>query len=75
MRTAPTSLEQSGTTSDYLIAYTNTASLCSSVPVYATATVNYAKTTYTLSSGLTAGWAVNCAANTANGTLAWSAEL
>jgi hypothetical protein len=75
MRTSPTALEQSGTASDYLIAYQDTASACSSVPTFSAASVNASTLTFTVGSGLTVGQAAQAASNSANSYLGWSAEL
>jgi hypothetical protein len=75
MRTNPSALEQSGTASDYLIAYQNTATACSSVPTFTNASVILGIVNYTVSAVLTAGNALTAGANSANSYLAWSAEL
>ena len=75
MRTNPSALEQSGTASDYLIAYQNTATACSSVPTFTNASVILGIVNYTVSAVLTAGNGLTAGANSANSYLAWSAEL
>ena len=75
MRTNPAALEQSGTASDYLIAYQNTATACSSVPTFTSASVILGLVNYTVSAVLTAGNGLTAGANSANSYLAWSAEL
>jgi len=75
MRTNPSALEQSGTASDYLLAYQNTATACSSVPTFTNASVILGVVNYTVSAVLTAGNGLTAGANGANSYLAWSAEL
>jgi len=75
MRTAPTSLEQTGTATDYQTVGSYGAITCSAVPTFNDATVNLARTHFTVASGLTAGQAGVSRAATSNGFLAWSAEL
>jgi hypothetical protein len=77
MRTAPASLEQSGTAGDYRIVRCGAAgsTTCSSVPTFATATVDRAFTSFAVSSGLSNSSAGAMDAAGANAFLAWSAEL
>jgi hypothetical protein len=75
MRTNPSALEQSGTASHYRIAHQATATNCSSVPTFSTATTEASQVTFTVSSGLTAGDASSLQTTGASGYLAWSAEL
>jgi len=75
MRVAPTALEQSGTASDYKVAYTNTAANCSSVPTFSNASKNIAASNFTVASGLTAGNGIGIESNATAAYLAWSAEL
>ena len=75
MRAAPSALEQTGTASDYGIAYLATGATCSSVPVFNNADTLGSTITFVVSSGLTAGQGSNVYSNNANGYLAWSAEL
>jgi hypothetical protein len=77
MRTAPTSLEQSGTAGDYRIVRCGAAgsTTCSAVPTFATATVDRAFTSFAVSSGLSNSSAGAMDAAGANAFLAWSAEL
>ena len=74
MRIAPTALEQSGTTTDYIIrdAVTNVA--LSSVPTFGIANLNSCLVNANGTS-LTAGRAVQLRASNTNAYLAWSAEL
>ena len=77
MRTPPTSLETTGTASNYRVRFLNSAATCSSVPTFFIADIDSSHVRFTVSSGLTAGdgiiGASNAAANVAY--LAWSAEL
>ena len=77
MRTPPTSLETTGTASNYRVRFLNSAATCSSVPTFFVADIDSSHIRFTVSSGLTAGDGVigasNAAANVAY--LAWSAEL
>jgi hypothetical protein len=75
MRTAPSALEQSGTAGDYLVAYLTAAQACSAVPTFSTASTHVSTVNFTISSSLTAGNAVQCASNSSNSYLGWSAEL
>lgn len=76
MRTTPTGLEQSGTASDYSVAYKSTGTACSSVPIYNNQTTTDSWVVlFTIASGLTAGEGLQCRSATANGYLGWSAEL
>jgi hypothetical protein len=76
MRTKPTALEQSGTASDYKIAYRTTAATCSSGPTYGGRSTRYTtEIGASISSGMTQGDCVSLRAKTANAYLAWSAEL
>jgi len=77
MRTAPASLEQSGTAGDYRIVRCGAASstTCSAVPTFAVATVDRAFTSFAVSSGLVNSGAGAMDAAGANAFLAWSAEL
>jgi hypothetical protein len=77
MRTAPASLEQSGTAGDYRIVRCGAAgsTTCSAVPTFATATVDRAFTSFAVSSGLSNSSAGAMDAAGANAFLAWSAEL
>ena len=75
MRANPSALEQSGTASDYLLAYQNTATACSSVPTFTNASVILGVVNYTVSAVLTAGNGLTAGANSANSYLGWSAEL
>jgi len=75
MRTAPSALEQTGTASDYGVAYLTTAAACSSVPVFSLASTDSVYLSFTVASGLTAGQGSTLYNNTANGYLGFSAEL
>jgi hypothetical protein len=78
LRIRPTALETSGTAGDYAIAHGITATTCSVVPTYSAPTNEFQSlTTFTVSSGLTAGQGSRgCSElNNANAYLAWSAEL
>jgi hypothetical protein len=75
MRTKPTALEQSGTAGDYRIAHQTSVTNCSSVPTFSAAEDFSARTTFTVSSGLTAGQAAMARSVNASAYLAWSAEL
>jgi len=76
MRTAPTSVEQSGTAGHYAVFNASGSQItCSAVPAFNVAGKWYAETAFTVSSGLIAGnvtygYALNSAAY-----LGWSAEL
>ena len=75
MRAAPSSLEQTGTASDYKIRRSTTAT-CSSVPSFGHATVDQAATNFISSShGFGDGSAVRCMSGGTDHYLAWSAEL
>jgi len=75
MRITPTALEQNGTAGDYLIAYQNTATACTSVPTFTNATVWAGTVNFTVSAVLTAGDGCNAGPTGANALLGWSAEL
>jgi hypothetical protein len=75
MRIAPPALEQSGTATDYQIVNASGATNCSSVPTLNDTTVDLARTSFTVASGLTAGDGGSARSGTSNGFLAWSAEL
>jgi hypothetical protein len=75
MRTAPTSIETSGTAGDYSINYLASNATCSVVPSFDQGSAEGADFNFTVSSGLTAGQGAKAIAQTASGYLAWSAEL
>ena len=77
MRIAPTALEQTGTAANYRVQGAGTATtVCSAVPSFSSATVNQARTLFTVASGLTAYNAgVGSPASGVTAYLAWSAEL
>jgi hypothetical protein len=74
MRTAPTAIEQTGTASDYRMSHT-TATTCSAVPVFSSASINQSQISFTVASGLTSGGAALAQSNAAGAYLGWSAEL
>jgi hypothetical protein len=76
MRTAPSSLEQSGTASDYSVRTFSSGKNLTSVPSLDRGTTNNITVTCTVSGGVGAsGGAGNLNCGTANGFLGWSAEL
>lgn len=77
MRIPPTTLEQSGTATDYRVIFGTTTTVCSSVPTFNACTVNTFLTNFIVASGLTVGqggYGLDAAASSA-GYLGWSAEL
>ena len=76
LRTVPTALEQTGTAGDYRV-FNSTlgAVVCSSVPLFNTATDESATVAFTVASGITAGNATVGASVNSSAYLAWSAEL
>jgi len=75
MRTNPTTLQTSGTASDYAVRHANTITTASSIPSFSDGTVYNASFTIAVSSGLIAGQSSMARAINTNATLAWSAEL
>lgn len=77
MRIAPTALEQTGTAANYRVQGVGTATTnCSAVPSFSSATVNQARTLFTVASGLTAYNAgVGSPASGVTAYLGWSVEL
>ena len=75
MRTNPTSLEQTGTASDYSVRAPASTVTCSAVPFYYGGITNGAITEYTVASGLTTGQGSSSRFPNVNGYVAWSAEL
>jgi hypothetical protein len=77
MRIAPTALEQTGTAANYRVQGAgNATTVCSAVPSFSSATVNQARTIFTVASGLTAYNAgVGSPASGVTAYLGWSAEL
>jgi hypothetical protein len=75
MRTNPTALEQSGTAADYRVMHGGTATACSSVPIFITASNSGTRSRFTVASGLTAGQGSISGAAASGAYLAWSAEL
>lgn len=74
MRKAPTSLEQSGTATDYKVFYSGTVAVCSSVPIFEQASREAGRVTLTISSGGTTGLGAHGISATTGGYLGWSAE-
>lgn len=75
MRIAPTAIEQSGTATDYAILHSNSAVVCSAVPVIQSATVGGCRVTCTVAAGLTVGQGAMVYAATASAYFGFSAEL
>ena len=78
MRTAPTALEQDGTATDYQVLRGGgaTVTVCSSVPVFHTATTEYtAGTTFIVAAGLSNGLSGAGFSAATGAYLGWSAEL
>jgi hypothetical protein len=75
MRTAPTSLEQTGTASDYQVVAGGGAINCSSVPSLADATTSFLVVGSTVASGLTVGGSNYVRSNNSNVYFGFSAEL
>ena len=77
MRTRPTSLEQTGTASNYAVFNSGTGTVaCSTVPVFnAFSTDGLAMVDVTVASGLSAGNATLLFSNNSAAYLGWSAEL
>jgi hypothetical protein len=75
MRTAPSALEQTGTAGDYAVFLANTATTCSAVPTFNSASETNSLITFTVSSGLTVGQAGTARTTGTAGYLGWSAEL
>jgi hypothetical protein len=75
MRTPPSSVEQTGTASDYTVFLASNV-VCNAVPTFTSATDLVAQTVFTVASGLTAGNASQGrSASGVTSFLAWSAEL
>ena len=79
MRVTPTSLDQTGTATDYSLNFAGTTTICSGVPVIGgSITTRVGATTFAVASGLVAGQAGRFqtdATTGANAYLGWSAEL
>jgi len=75
LRTNPTALEQSGTASDYAILHGGTATTCSAVLGFVSATVNGGSFEATIASGGTTGNGALVRSATSSAYLGWSAEL
>jgi hypothetical protein len=75
LRITPTALEQSGTASNYSVAYLATSSTASAVPTFDSRTSNTMYVVQITTTGLTAGQASQGRSQNASGYLAWSAEL
>ena len=76
MRVAPSAIEQNGTAANYYIRSGGTDRACSGVPVFNSATTQYAwQVETTVASGQTAGQAGYFYAGVSGAYLGWSAEL
>ena len=75
MRTTPSALEQSGTAGDYRVAYRGTTKTCDAVPAISGASIWGARTSLSVSSGLTTGDGCMARSTNSDAFLAWSAEL
>jgi hypothetical protein len=75
MRTNPTALETSGTTSDYIVKTGGAVTTVSVVPTFTAATTEEIVTTWTVASGLTVGQAAFGRSGASTAYLGWSAEL
>jgi hypothetical protein len=75
MRTSPSALEQTGTAGDYAVLLANTATTCSAVPTFGSASETNSLITFTVASGLTVGQAGTARTTGTAGYLGWSAEL
>lgn len=75
MRVQPSALEQSGTASDYSIAFDGTGAACNAVPTYNATTTFNAAVNFFLASGMTLGRGALLSGANSNSYLAWSAEL
>jgi hypothetical protein len=76
MRTAPSSLEQSGTATQYRLRQGGTEITCSAVPAFVfTSTLTTSTVRGTVASGLTAASAIPLRSTSTDAYLAWSAEL
>jgi hypothetical protein len=78
IRTAPTSLEQSGTASDYGIEASTGGGVCSSVPAFLSSSVVSSKVVFVKATSQTAGQACLIQSGPSTGAsayLGWSAEL
>jgi len=76
MRTAPTALETSGTSTDYSVRTAgNSVTACSAVPAFAIASPYSAEFNFTVALGLVAGAGAGGRAVNTNAYLGWSAEL
>jgi hypothetical protein len=74
MRTAPTSIDVTGTAADYEVRHQNTVTACSAVPTLLDAASNSVTIRMTVASGLTAGQGCQ-GRTTTSGFIGWSAEL
>jgi hypothetical protein len=75
MRTIPSALEQSGTAGDYRVAHRATTTTCNAVPAISGVSIWGARTSLSVSSGLTAGDGCMGRSVNSDAYLAWSAEL
>lgn len=76
MRTRPTALETHATATNYTVDIPGGTIVCSVVPAYGASEAYVFAVNATVAAGFTAGWGVQLRqVTTANGYLAWSAEL
>ena len=75
MRAAPSSLEQTGTASDYQILFRGSSATCSAVPTFGWGGSQNGGINATVASGLTAGDGMMVAALNTGAFFGWSAEL
>jgi hypothetical protein len=75
MRIAPTSIETSGTATDYTLAIAGSNVNCSAVPAYLINSTVSGSVTCTVASGLTNNIALILRASSTSGYIGWSAEL
>jgi hypothetical protein len=75
LRTAPTSVEQTGTPSNYRVNHGSSNTVCSAVPTFDGAEIFSSRITFNVPSGLTTGQACILRSADSAAYLAWSAEL
>jgi hypothetical protein len=75
LRAAPSAIEQSGTAGDYRVNNLATATSCTSVPSFNSASPYFAFTNFTTGATLVAGQSSAGSCNNSNAFLAWSVEL
>ena len=75
MRAIPSSMDQSGTATDYRVTLINTATACTGTPSFYAASVDNAMVLLTTGATLTVGQVGVAASNSAAGYLGFSAEL